>query len=90
MLPEESTGLFKAYFEETKRAHGYLLLDLTQDSEDRHRFRTNVFPREYPPTIYVAIDDETRKGELSHPTRTKKRKTEIKETYNFRRLLRSH
>ena len=73
MLPEDSTGLFKAYFDPTERAHGYLLLNLTQDSEDRHRFQTNVFPHEYPP-IYVAID-ETHKGELSHYTRSKKRRT---------------
>ena len=77
VLPEDSTGLFKAYLDATKRTHGYLLLDLTQDSEDRHRFRTNVFPHENP-IIYVAINDETNKGEISHSTRSKKRKTEIK------------
>ena len=33
-------------------------MDLTQDSEDRYRFRTNVFPNEYPPIIYVALDDD--------------------------------
>ena len=48
VLPEDSSGLFKAYLDATKRPHGYLLLDLTQDSEDRYRFRTNVFPREHP------------------------------------------
>ena len=77
-LPEDSTGLFKAYLDATKRARDYLLLDLTQESEDRHRFRTNVFPHEYPPIIYDAIDDETNKGELTHSTRSKKRETEIK------------
>jgi len=61
VLPEDSSGLFKAYLEATKRTHGYLLLDLTKDSEDRHRFRTNVFPHEYPPIIYVALDDEASK-----------------------------
>ena len=89
VLTEDSTGLFKAYLDATKRAHCYLLLDLTQDSEDRHRFGTIVFRHEYPPTIYVAIDDETQKGELSHPTRSKKCKTEIKESYNFRRRQRT-
>ena len=66
VLPEDSTVLFKAYLDATKRAHGYPILDLTQDSEDRHRIRNNVFPHEYPPIIYVAIDYETNKGELSH------------------------
>ena len=65
-----------AYLDATKKVHGNLLLDLTQDSEDRHRFRTKVFPHEYPPIIYVAIDDDEKlKGELSHSTRPKKRKT---------------
>ena len=79
MLPEDSTGLFKAYLDATKRAHGYLLLDLTQDSEDRHSFRTNVFPHEYPP-IYVAIDDDdgTNKGALSHSTRSKNAKPKLR------------
>jgi len=89
VLFEDSTGFFKAYLDATKRAHCYLLLDLTQDSEDRHRFRTSVFPHEYPPIIYVAIDDdETNKSELSHSTHSKKRKTEIKESDSFRRRQR--
>jgi hypothetical protein len=46
LLPEYSSGLFKAYLDATKRAHGYLLFDLTEDSEDRYRFRINVFPHE--------------------------------------------
>jgi hypothetical protein len=91
VLPKDSTGLFKAYLDETKRAHGYLLFDLKQDSEDRHRFPTNVYPNEYPPIIYVAIDDdETNKGKLSHSTRSKKRKTKIKESDNFRRPQRTN
>ena len=88
VLPEDSSGLFKAYLDATKRAHGYLLLDLTQDSEDRHRFRTNVFPHEYPPIIYVALDDEASKGKLSHSKRVKKRKTKIEESYNLGRRQR--
>jgi len=31
VLPEDSTELFKAYLDAKKSAHGYLLLDLTQD-----------------------------------------------------------
>ena len=33
VLPEDSTGLFKAYLDVTKRAHANLLLDVTQASE---------------------------------------------------------
>ena len=42
VLPEGSTGLFKAYLDATKGTHGYVFLDLTHDSEELHRFRTNV------------------------------------------------
>jgi hypothetical protein len=78
VLPEDSSGLFKAYLDATKRPHGYLLLDLTKDSEDRHRNRTNVFPHEYPPIIYVALDDEGNKGKLSHSTRVKNVKPKLR------------
>ena len=89
VLPEDSSGLFKAYLDAMTRPHGYLLLDLTQDSEDRYRFRTNVFPHEYPPIIYVALDDdEESKGKLSHSTRVKKRKTKVEKSYNFGRRQR--
>jgi hypothetical protein len=66
VLPEDSSGLFKPYLDATTRPQGYLLLDLTQDSEDRYRFRTNIFPHEYLPITYVALDDdEESKGKLS-------------------------
>ena len=54
------------------------LLDLTQDFEDRQRFRTKVFKHEYPPIIYVAKDDETHKGELSHSIRSKNAKPKLR------------
>ena len=88
ILPEDSSGLFKAYLDATTRPHGYLLLDLTQDSVDQYRFRTNIIPHEYPHIIYVALDDEESKGELSHSTRVKKRKTEVEKSYNFGRRQR--
>jgi hypothetical protein len=67
VYPENSSSLYKAYLDATQRHHGYLLLDLSQDSDDRIRFRTNVFPSEYPPIIYAAdVDDvEADKGKLS-------------------------
>ena len=64
VLPEDSQGLFKAYLQATKRPHGYLLIDLAQDTDDRVRFRTNIFPCEYPSIAYVKIGDETDKVEL--------------------------
>jgi len=48
--PEDSNSLYKSYLDATERPHGYLILDFAQDTEDRLRYRTNVFPDEYPPT----------------------------------------
>jgi hypothetical protein len=65
MYPENSPGLYKAYLEATKRPHGCLILDISQDTDDLLRFRTNIFPHEYPPIIYAAVvDDETHEIEL--------------------------
>jgi hypothetical protein len=59
VYPENSPGLYKAYLEATKRPHGYLILDFSEDTDDLLRFRTNISPHEYPPIIYAAgVDDE--------------------------------
>jgi hypothetical protein len=65
--PEDSDSLYKSYLEATERAHGYLILDFAQDTDDRLRYRTNVFPDEYPPIIYMPTKkgDEADKIELS-------------------------
>jgi len=62
--PEDSDSLYKAYLDATERPHGYLILDFAQDTDDRLRYRTNVFPDEYPPIIYVPTSDEADKIEL--------------------------
>ena len=64
VLPEDSQGLFEAYLDATRRPHGYLLLDLAQDTDDRLRFRTNIFPSEHPPVVYARIGVETNKVKL--------------------------
>jgi hypothetical protein len=46
VFPEDSDGLYKAYLDATQRPHGYFVLDLSQDTDDRFRFRTNIFPTE--------------------------------------------
>jgi hypothetical protein len=65
--PEFPNELYKAYLNATTRPHGYLLTDLAQDRDDRFRFRTCIFPDEYPPTSYVDVSNETDKIELSGP-----------------------
>jgi len=42
------------------------VLDLAQDTDERLRYRTCIFPDEYPPTFYQ-VTDETDKIELSRP-----------------------
>jgi len=51
--PEDSDSLYKAYLDATESPHGYLILDFAQDTDYRLRYRTSVFPDEYPPIIYV-------------------------------------
>ena len=34
VYPEDSVGLYNAYLDDTKEAYGYLLLDLTQNTND--------------------------------------------------------
>ena len=67
VLPHASKGLSDAYLNATEEPHGYLVLDLSQDTDDRLRFRTCIFPKEAPPLFYVDVNDETDKIELSRP-----------------------
>jgi len=64
VCPEDSGGLFKAYLDATARPHGYIVLDLSQDGDDRLRYRTNIFPPEYPTVVYAPIGDEANTIEL--------------------------
>ena len=78
VYPEHSSSLYKAYLDATKRPHGYFILDLSQDTNDLLRFRTNVFPDEGPPVIYAAaaaaVGDEASTISLPRPTRAKRRR----------------
>jgi len=49
VYPEDSDGLLKEYLNAIEAPHGYLLLDLFQDTDDSLRFRTCIFPDEAPP-----------------------------------------
>jgi len=76
VYPENSASLYKAYLDATKRPHGYLLLDLSQDTDDRLRFRTDIFPTEQTIVYSPTISDEASEIELSRPSRTKDGRTE--------------
>jgi len=77
LYPEDSIWLYDAYLDATQRPHGYLILDLTQDTDDGLRFRTNIFPEEYPPVVYSDMGDEACEVELSRPSRAQDGRTEI-------------
>jgi len=54
VYPENRTSLYKPYLKSTQRYYRYLILDLSQDTNDRLRFRTNIFPTDPPPPIFYA------------------------------------
>jgi len=70
--PQDSDSLYKSYLEATGRPHGYFILDFAKDTDDRLRYRTNVFPDEYLHIIYMPAktNDEADKIELSRSAGT--------------------
>ena len=68
--PKGPKKQYKAYLHTTTTPHGYLVLHLAQEADDRLRFRYCIFPDEYLPTFYVDVIDETDKIELSLPSST--------------------
>jgi len=74
---ENCTSLYKAYLNATERPYGYIILDLSQYSNDNLRFRTNIFPTDPPPPIiYAPIEDEAREIKLTRSSHTKDGRTE--------------
>ena len=53
VYPEDTAGLHIAYREATDKPHDYFVLDFSQDTDNRLRFRTNIFPDEVPPAFYT-------------------------------------
>jgi len=73
--PENSASLYKAYLDATQRSHWYLLLDLSKYTDDRLRFRTNIFPSEQT-IVSSRTSYEASEIELSRPSRTQDCRTE--------------
>ena len=72
VYPENSTIPYKSYLNAAERPYGYIVLDLSQDSNDNLRFRTNVFPTDpSPPIVYAPIEDEGSEIKLSRSSITK-------------------
>jgi len=62
--PEHSQSLYDSYRNATLCPHGYFILDFAQDTDDRLRFRTNVFRDEQPPNVYAPINDEMHRSKF--------------------------
>ena len=59
VYPEDSVDLYNAYLDATKEPHGYLVLDLTQNTNDGLRFRSHIFSDEvHPLVVYSCVGDE--------------------------------
>ena len=54
MFPKKSEAMMQGYKDATGKPYGYLLVDLTQSMDDRHRLRTNIFPGEVG-EVYVPM-----------------------------------
>jgi len=77
VYPENGISLYNAYLNATKRPYGYFVLDLSQDTNDHLRFRTNLFPSDLkPPINYSAIENEAREILLSRSSCTQEGRTE--------------
>jgi hypothetical protein len=58
VYPKNSKELERVYKESTSEPFGYLVLDLGQDTDDRFRFRTKIFPQDGATVIYMPLHDE--------------------------------
>ena len=67
VYPEDSVGLYNAYLDATEEPYGYLLFDLTQNTNEGLRFHSHMFPDEaHPLVVYSCVGDEASEDELSH------------------------
>lgn len=53
ICPENTKFIQEAYKDATTRAHGYLFIDLQQNTPEDYRIRTNILPDEVPPFAYI-------------------------------------
>lgn len=53
MFPSAPNFLSAAYLDATRRPHGYIFIDLKQETENHMRVRTNILEHEFPPQYFV-------------------------------------
>ena len=54
MYPRKSSFVVEAFRVATREPYGYLLIDLKPETDDRYRFRTNIFPDDERQYAYVS------------------------------------
>ena len=54
MYPRKSNFMVEAFRDATREPYGYLLIDLKPETDDRYRFRTNIFPDDERQYAYVS------------------------------------
>lgn len=59
VFPNNIKYFYESYEDATKNPHGYLLLDLSQQTPDNLRLRTNIFPDETT-VVYTPINRRPR------------------------------
>lgn len=58
IAPNNASCLQEAYTNATLKPHGYLLLDLKQDTKDVYRYRTNIFKESFDFYVPKSIKEE--------------------------------
>lgn len=51
--PSNSKYIIEAYKEATKKPFSYLMIDMTQETPEVFRLRSDVLPHQFPPKLYV-------------------------------------
>ena len=52
MYPKNTNFLSNVYSKSTKRPHGYVFIDLRQETDDNVRIRSHVLQKDFPMRIY--------------------------------------
>lgn len=65
IYPENPLFVREAFHDATEKPHGYLLIDLKQNTPENYRLRTNIFPDDGHPMVYLprkSIKSRSRTG----------------------------
>ena len=63
--PKRSGSLYVTYLQSTAKPHAYLILDASQDTDYRLRYRNKIFPDYNLPSFYAPLFSETHMVELA-------------------------